>query len=487
MLELNHITFGYNRDHPVLHDVSLSIQAGEFVAVVGRNGSGKTTVTRLMMALKKPVAGNIRLDGSEMAEATPADMARHIGYVFQNPDRQMFRDTVEREISFGPEQLGFAAGERRQAVEQALKMTRIAHLAGSYPMTLSKGQKQRVAIASALAMSPRFLILDEPTSGQDARERQRLMELLTDLNKQGVAIILVTHDMDLVAHYARRAVVIAQGAVVFDGTPRELFNGEQPLAKWGLQAAKSAISREIAAEATGNGTKTAASLSASIAAAPLTKLFFTLAVSLWSLVLDTAVGMGGLVAILLALLAAVGQLRRMAQAIGVLAAFAALLAGVQYAFGGGWEFSLITGLRMMAMATVFLLLLATTSMQHLTAALVNQCRVPREYAFMFTAALRFVPDFLAESKAVMEAQECRGYAAKGNIITRLTAYVALVEPLILRAVSRSESMALSLALRGFGGSNRRYGANVALGMRDYGLLAGMALVTVALVGMRAVG
>ena len=480
MLELNQITFGYNRDHHVLHDVSLSIQAGEFIAVVGRNGSGKTTVTRLMMALKKPVAGSVRLDGGDMAKATPADMARHIGYVFQNPDRQMFRDTVEREISFGPEQLGFAPTDLRQAVDRALNLTGIAHLAEAYPMTLSKGQKQRVAIASALAMSPRLLILDEPTSGQDARERQRLMELLTDLNKQGVAIVLVTHDMELVARYARRVIVMAQGAVAFDGTPQELFNGGQPLGEWGLQTAKSTISREIENLAPQDKTRTAAASQI----APLTKLLFTLAVSLWSLVLDTAAGTAGLVTVLILLLAAAEKLRPLARAIGVLAVFAALLAGVQYAFGGGWEFSLVTGLRMMAMAIVFLLLLATTSMQHLTAALVNQCRVPREYAFMFTAALRFVPDFLAESKAVMEAQECRGYAARGNIVTRLTAYVALVEPLVLRAVSRSESMALSLALRGFGGSNRRYGANVALGIRDYGLLAGMAVVTVALMGMR---
>ena len=193
MLELNQITFGYNRDHHVLHAVSLSIQAGEFIAVVGRNGSGKTTVTRLMMALKKPVAGSVRLDGGDMAKATPADMARHIGYVFQNPDRQMFRDTVEREISFGPEQLGFAPTDLRQAVDRALNLTGIAHLAEAYPMTLSKGQKQRVAIASALAMSPRLLILDEPTSSLDEQETQRLFAIIRKLQKQGMGIIFISH------------------------------------------------------------------------------------------------------------------------------------------------------------------------------------------------------------------------------------------------------------------------------------------------------
>ena len=483
MLELKDITFGYSGDSPVFRDLSLTIGAGEFVAIVGRNGSGKTTVTRLMMALKKPQAGQILFNGADMVSATPADMARHIGYVFQNPDRQMFRDTVEREVAYGPEQLGFSPEECRQSVEQALKLTGLTSLAQAYPMTLSKGQKQRVTIASSLAMKPQMLILDEPTSGQDARERQRLMGLLADLQQQGVTIILVTHDMELVASYPQRVVVMGEGGLVFDGEPGELFGGNHPLEKWGLTSSRVVRGPEKEGESNGSD---AGSLTAGrgLKIAPLTKLIFTLAVSVWSLVLESSLSMAALLAVLAALLAVAGQLSRTAKAIGVLGLFAALLMIIQYAFGSTIEFSVVTGLRMMAMAVVFLLLLSTTSMQYLTAALVNQCRLPREYAFMFTTALRFVPDLLAESKAVMEAQECRGYQARGNIFTRLTAYVALVEPLVLRAVTRSETMALSLALRGFGGSQRRYGAHVALGFGDYGLLSGMVLITVLLAGLR---
>ncbi len=474
MLELKNVTFGYSDDVPVLHDLSLTIIAGEFVAVVGRNGSGKTTVTRLMMALKKPQTGSILFNGTDMASATPADMASHMGYVFQNPDRQMFRDTVEREVSYGPEQLGFSPDECRQSVEEALRVTGLTSLAQAYPMTLSKGQKQRVTIASSLAMRPQILILDEPTSGQDARERQRLMGLLADLQRQGVTIILVTHDMELVASYASRVIVMNQGTLAFDGAPQSLFDGSHPLERWGLTSARVVPSPE---EAGSEGRTEVPATGGGMKIAPLTKLIFTLAVSVWSLVLESAVSMAALLAVLVVLLALAGQLSRTAKAIGVLGLFAVLLMAIQYVFGSTIEFSVVTGLRMMAMAVVFLLLLSTTSMQYLTAALVNQCRLPREYAFMFTTALRFVPDLLAESKAVMEAQECRGYQAKGNILTRLTAYVALVEPLVLRAVTRSETMALSLALRGFGGSQRRYGANVALGLGDYGLLSGMVLIT----------
>lgn len=482
MLELKNVTFGYSDDVPVLRDLSLTIATGEFVAVVGRNGSGKTTVTRLMMALKKPQAGSILFQGTDMVSATPGDMARHMGYVFQNPDRQMFRDTVEREVSYGPEQLGFSPDECCQSVEEALRVTGLTSLAQAYPMTLSKGQKQRVTIASSLAMRPHILILDEPTSGQDARERQRLMGLLADLQRQGVTIILVTHDMELVASYASRVIVMNQGTLAFDGAPQSLFDGSHPLEKWGLTSARVVPSLE--AKEAGSDSTAQALAGGGMKIAPLTKLIFTLAVSVWSLVLESAISMAALLAVLVVLLALAGQFSRTAKAIGVLGLFAVLLMAIQYVFGSTIEFSVVTGLRMMAMAVVFLLLLSTTSMQYLTAALVNQCRLPREYAFMFTTALRFVPDILAESKAVMEAQECRGYQAKGNILTRLTAYVALVEPLVLRAVTRSETMALSLALRGFGGSQRRYGAHVALGLGDYGLLSGMVLITTLLVSLR---
>lgn len=235
MLELDKVSYSYKTGLNAVDGVSFRVATGEFVAVAGRNGSGKTTMTRLIMAILKPSAGRILLDGEDATARSTAEMARHVGYVFQNPDRQIFRDTVAEEVAYGPEQMGFSAARTTQAVDAALAATGLAELAGAYPRTLSRGQKQRLAIASALAIEPRFLILDEPTSGQDGRGKTQLMELLAGLNARGMGIVLVTHDMELLARYAQRAVVMLAGRKVFDGGVRELFSGDADLAGWGLR------------------------------------------------------------------------------------------------------------------------------------------------------------------------------------------------------------------------------------------------------------
>lgn len=212
--------------------------------------------------------------------------------------------------------------------------------------------------------------------------------------------------------------------------------------------------------------------------APLTKIIFTIMVSVWAVALSSSLAL---------LLVVVGQLLLMLlgrvegktyKATVFLALFAAFLFAVQYVFVQDIQLALMTGLKMMAMAMVFILVLATTRVQDLTAALVSQCRIPYEYAFMFTTALRFVPDFLSESRTIQEAQACRGYSTKGNVVKRLINYLAIVKPLVLRAVSRSETMALSMELRGFGSKKRNSSAQVALGLTDYIALTGMVAITV---------
>lgn len=234
LLELKNVVFAYNNGGQALSGVDFTVNAGEFAAIVGRNGSGKTTLTRMVMSLLKPAGGAITFQGKDTTKLTPADMARSIGYVFQNPDRQIFRDTVAKEVAYGPEQLGFSIEEINESVAWALKMTGLTELAGSFPRLLSRAQKQKVAIASAIAMRPKMLILDEPTSGQDPWDAQNLMELLTSLNQQGITIILVTHDMELVAGYVNRVVVLDRGHKVFDDTPTQLFTGSHDIAAWGL-------------------------------------------------------------------------------------------------------------------------------------------------------------------------------------------------------------------------------------------------------------
>lgn len=235
MLEVQNVNFCYKPGEYVVKSVSFTVNDGEFVAIAGRNGSGKTTVTRLIMSLLKPAAGRILLDGEDTARLKTAAIARQIGYVFQNPDRQIFRDTVAQEIAYGPEQLGFSPAEVTRAVEAAMAAAGLTELAGAYPRTLSKGQKQRVAIASTLAMKPRMMILDEPTSGQDAKEKRRLLQLLARLNAQGMTVILVTHDMELIGDFSRRVLVMADGAKVFDGAPARLFAGSDDVREWGLR------------------------------------------------------------------------------------------------------------------------------------------------------------------------------------------------------------------------------------------------------------
>lgn len=237
MLDIQQVSFAYPGHAPALKEVSLTVAAGDFIGLAGRNGSGKTTLTRIMVGLAKPVFGQVLLDGKNTIQCGPAVMARAIGYVFQNPDRQIFRDTVAQEVAFGPEQMDWSDNERMQAVADALRMTGLESVAAAYPRGLTRSFRQRIAIASALALKPRLLILDEPTSGQDAEEKAQLMSLLDELNQQGIGIILVTHDMELLLAHTRRAVVLHQGEKVFDGQTEELFadDAAAKVAEWGLR------------------------------------------------------------------------------------------------------------------------------------------------------------------------------------------------------------------------------------------------------------
>ena len=237
MLDIQQVSFAYPGHAPALKDVSLTVAAGDFIGLAGRNGSGKTTLTRIMVDLAKPVSGQVLLDGKNTIQCGPAVMARAIGYVFQNPDRQIFRDTVAQEVAFGPEQMDWSDNERMQAVADALRMTGLESVAAAYPRGLTRSFRQRIAIASALALNPRLLILDEPTSGQDAEEKAQLMSLLDELNQRGIGIILVTHDMELLLAHTRRAVVLHQGEKVFDGQTEELFadDAAAKVAEWGLR------------------------------------------------------------------------------------------------------------------------------------------------------------------------------------------------------------------------------------------------------------
>lgn len=241
MLTVEGLRFGYVPHRDIMKDVSFTIGEKEFIALGGKNGCGKTTVTRLLVGLEKPLEGKVLYNGQDITNLPTSERGRFIGYVFQQPDRQMFRPTVREEVAFGPEQLGYSKEEVDRITEEALKRTNLLHLKDAYPLTLRRGEKQRVAIASALAMQTKLLILDEPTSGQDGTETKELLALLNRLREDGISILLITHDMEIMAGHCDRAIIMGYGTKAFDGNPKDLFTKREDLLEMGLTKPPSVV------------------------------------------------------------------------------------------------------------------------------------------------------------------------------------------------------------------------------------------------------
>ena len=467
MLKVENIRFGYVPSVDIFRNVTFTIEGGEYIAIGGRNGCGKTTITRLLVGLEKAREGHMYYNGRDITSMPPSKRGQFIGYVFQQPDRQMFRPTVATEVAFGPESLGRSKAEVKRIVDEVLARTGIGHLREAYPPTLRRGEKQRVAIASALAMQSKILILDEPTSGQDGKETKELLALLRQLNSEGITILLITHDMEIMASECSRAIIMGNQTVAFDGSPEELFKkSTDELQDLGLTKPPSV---ELSL-AEGHMERLV----------PLTKILMTLAVSVWAILLRDWVSLLALVVVELGVLFLAGLLFKQRKAVLALTSFAVFLGLIQFLGSGDVTSAIVSGLRMLAMTLVFIGLLATTKLQDLTAALVTQCKIPYEYAFMFTAALRFVPDFIAESHAVQEAQACRGLSLEGNFIKRIKSYASVIQPLLLKSLGRSETMALSLELRGFGGPTHSFAASVGLKTMDYAVIAGLIAISLLL-------
>ncbi len=207
-----------------LKNVSLVIGEGEFVAIMGRNASGKTTLVKHFNSLLKPTKGSVTIQGIDTRNATIAELARQVGFVFQNPNDHLFADTVEEEISFTLKSLGLESGEIRSRIDEVLERFRLDKYGRQYPRALSGGEKQRVALASVLAVQPKILILDEPTRGMEYRLKAELMNFLQEYAAQGNTVILVTHDVETVAEYADRVILLGEGRVVVDGGKRNVLS-----------------------------------------------------------------------------------------------------------------------------------------------------------------------------------------------------------------------------------------------------------------------
>lgn len=236
MIEFSSVSLTYDgASRPALVDVDLRIGDGEAVSLIGPSGSGKTTLLKLMNALLVPTEGRVSVDGLDTSNPEHLwDVRRRVGLIFQNPDNQLVSTTVERELAFGMENLGLSRGEIGSRIESILAEFRLTELRDRSPHRLSGGEKQRVAIAAVLAMRPTHLVLDEPTSLLDTEGRREVWRIIEELGRdQSRTVVHVTQFPNEVA-LSKRVVVLADGAIVFDGTPADLFARTDDLGRWGL-------------------------------------------------------------------------------------------------------------------------------------------------------------------------------------------------------------------------------------------------------------
>ena len=225
VIQVEGVSFQYE-EHRVLEEVSFNVYRGDFLALLGQNGSGKSTLARLLNGLLTPAQGRIVVDGLDTRTTSMNELATCIGLVFQNPDHQIFADSVWEEVAFSPTNLGYAEKEIAIRVQESLDavgfLSPECHALD--PFSLRKGERQRIAVASVLATRPAVLIFDEPSTGLDAEETNRMMAMIRALNQQGHTIVMITHSMRVVADYARRCLLIHAGRLIADGTPREIFS-----------------------------------------------------------------------------------------------------------------------------------------------------------------------------------------------------------------------------------------------------------------------
>lgn len=235
VVQARNLHYQYSDGSQALKGIDFSLYQGEMLALLGPNGSGKTTFAKILAGIYQASQGDIQVLGQNLASRKArAGLPRHVGYVFQNPDHQLFCRKVRDEIAYGLKNLGFNAQRRTEITQTTLEAVDLAPFADEDPLFLSKGQRQRLAVAAVLAMGADILIVDEPTTGQDHRSITAIMQLLSDLQRQGKSILIITHDMTLVAEHCQRAVAFHDGHITFNGTPAELFTSPDILRQTGL-------------------------------------------------------------------------------------------------------------------------------------------------------------------------------------------------------------------------------------------------------------
>jgi len=232
MIVVKDLSFTYPDGTMALRGINLTIEDGEYLALMGENGAGKTTLAKHLNGLLKPTKGVVLIDNADTRETPIAELSKKVGYVFQNPEHQLFLPTVEEEVSFAPKTAGYSDEVVEANVEWALRLLNLEGLRNRSPMTLGVGEQRRVSMASILSLKPKIFVMDEPTTGQDDNLKRTVSNALTELNRQGNTVIVITHDVDFVAESdATRIITMLNGEVIADGPPDEILADQENLLK----------------------------------------------------------------------------------------------------------------------------------------------------------------------------------------------------------------------------------------------------------------
>lgn len=215
-IELRDLSFEYKKDRPIINNLNLKIQKDEITAILGPNGSGKTTLGKLMMGILKPTEGQAYILNKDISEMTLAQIGSKIGYLFQNPEKQFFANRVEEELGFVSRLKGYDEDYLEDRIEGLLRLFQLEHVRKSSPLLLSQGEKQRLAIATILINEPKYLILDEPTTGLDGERKRLLVDLLKELVDRGIGMTIISHDHSFIKQLFQRVIRIYRGEVIYD-------------------------------------------------------------------------------------------------------------------------------------------------------------------------------------------------------------------------------------------------------------------------------
>lgn len=223
-VQIENLCYRHEDGSEVFENLNLEIKHGEFLALLGHNGAGKTTLAGHLMGFCRPACGRVLLNGKDISSYSTAQLSKQVGYLFQNPDSQIFTDSVFEEVRFGLKNFGMPEEEIKRQANSSLEMMELSAYRNRHPHALSRGQRQRLAVASILALEPDLLVLDEPTTGQDRGHIRKFLDKIRELNRLGKTVVLITHDMELAAEYAERVVVMKQGKILLEGPTAEVFS-----------------------------------------------------------------------------------------------------------------------------------------------------------------------------------------------------------------------------------------------------------------------